>query len=93
MMNEIVWSADPRPDLHIDSAMWATILTKVFAVDGHEPGGLFGTLHGGGAVGRRNFVPKTFWFCPRLPLPPVPHGSRPSVELSTQCDRKCKVFR
>ena len=46
MMNEIVWSADPRPDLHVDSAMWATILTKAFAVDGHDPDGLFGALHG-----------------------------------------------
>jgi len=40
---------------------------------------------GGGAVGSRLFAPKTSRFCPRLPLPRSPHGSRPSVELNTKC--------
>jgi hypothetical protein len=56
-MNDIVWSADPRPDLQSDSTMWGTMLGKAFAIDGHNPDGLFGPLHGLRCLGAGLSVP------------------------------------
>lgn len=45
-MDAYDWTADPRPDLATDSALWARLLALAYAHDGDLPGGLFGALHG-----------------------------------------------
>ena len=38
--------ADPRLDLEGDGALWRNLLTTAFLLDGEEPDGLYGALHG-----------------------------------------------
>ena len=40
------WTADPRPDLAGDSALWRRLLGLAYGCDFHDPRGLFGALHG-----------------------------------------------
>jgi hypothetical protein len=39
-------SADPRPDLAPDSPVWAKLLSAAYHLDGHDPYGVWGALHG-----------------------------------------------
>ncbi|MSP11618.1 MAG: hypothetical protein EXR62_01540 [Chloroflexi bacterium] len=53
------WILDPRPDLP-DTDLWRRLLPLAFDLDGHDPAGLFGSLHGlrcGGARLRRDGSP------------------------------------
>ena len=45
--------ADPRPDLAQDTALWEQVLEAAFQLDGDDPAGLFGTLHGLRCCGAR----------------------------------------
>ncbi len=40
------FTTDPRPDLAEDSALWGRLLARAFALDGDDPTGLCGALHG-----------------------------------------------
>jgi hypothetical protein len=40
------FTADPRPDLAHDSALWSRLLARAYEHDGNDPAGLFGALHG-----------------------------------------------
>ncbi len=46
------WLADPRPDLG-DGALFARLLALAYRLDGDDPGGLFGALHGLRCLGLR----------------------------------------
>lgn len=39
------WVRDPRPDL-ADTFLWGALLARAYDLDGHDPAGLFGALHG-----------------------------------------------
>jgi hypothetical protein len=40
------FTADPRPDRELDADLWSLLLAAAFDVDGHDPNGLCGALHG-----------------------------------------------
>jgi hypothetical protein len=40
-----IW-ADPRPDLAADHARWMVLLRDAYQMDGADPDGVFGVLHG-----------------------------------------------
>ena len=44
---------DPRPDLVEDGALWCKLLSSAYEVDGTDPTGLAGVLHGLRCVGCR----------------------------------------
>ena len=44
--------ADPRPDLG-DGRLWSALLAAAYALDGDDPAGLFGALHGLRSCGAR----------------------------------------
>ena len=46
------WLADPRPDLG-DGPLYGRLLALAWALDGHDPAGLFGALHGLRCLGAR----------------------------------------
>lgn len=45
--------ADPRPDLAEDSGQWERLLAVAYGLDGNEPRGVFGALHGMRCLGAR----------------------------------------
>lgn len=49
---DLLCQEDPRPDL-ADSALWSDLLRRAYALDGDEPEGLFGALHGLRCCGAR----------------------------------------
>ena len=46
------WLADPRPDLG-DRALYARLLAAAWSLDGADPAGAFGALHGLRCLGAR----------------------------------------
>ena len=46
-------TADPRPDLQADSPLWGALLALAYDLDGPDPTGLFGALHGLRCCGAR----------------------------------------
>src|SRR5262249_20629525 len=40
------WGCDPRPDLAADAGLWRVLLPAAYAIDGADPHGAFGVLHG-----------------------------------------------
>jgi hypothetical protein len=44
---------DPRPDLAADTQAWRALLEVTFLLDGEEPDGLYGALHGVRCCGAR----------------------------------------
>ncbi|MBI4507217.1 MAG: hypothetical protein HY691_16930 [Chloroflexi bacterium] len=46
------YRADPRPELP-DHAAWTLLLARAYALDGHDPGGVYGALHGMRCLGAR----------------------------------------
>ncbi len=47
---------DPRPDLAEDSNNWERLLPCAYGLDGREPNGVFGALHGIRCLGARLVV-------------------------------------
>ncbi|MBI4506416.1 MAG: hypothetical protein HY691_12840 [Chloroflexi bacterium] len=50
---EANYRADPRPDIAHDHQRWTHLLACAFALDGHDPGGVYGALHGLRCLGAR----------------------------------------